>query len=1093
MKPVKLCLSAFGPYAKETEVDFRQLGESGLYLITGDTGSGKTTLFDAITFALYGEASGQNRSAAMFRSQYADEKTLTFVELTFSYGDQSYTVRRVPEQERLSMKGDKRIRQRPEVELHLPDGRVLTKIKEADAAIVELMGVDYAQFTQIAMLAQGDFWKLLLAETKERQQIFREIFQTTPFLQLQELLKAEAAQRKDACSKAQESVKQYVKGIAVLPESPYFAPLEEAKEKGFGANDVLNYLEGQMQLDRKEMEEAEAVLRQLDQSMAEVNTMLGKAEEQAKTKASLQDAQQKYAAQQTKVEEAKKALEEAKEQAQAVEGLTKTQAAIEAELPQYEQLDALQQSLHQTQQETKTAKEAQDKIQQQWADQKEALEQMRAKRQKLGAEGKPLDALQQQKDQMTQKQQELVLLQQVKKELEEKEAKRLAAEKALEQKKAKLQKQKAALEEAQKILEQEKEESRKLDQAAAQAERFSHQMTVWSERKKALAQLENDEKELADLAKKLQEAQSAYQQAQQQAARLTSFHQDLQKAFLDAQAGLLAQSLSPGEPCPVCGALDHPFPAKAATDAPTEAALKQAAKEADEAQQAAAKASADAGKEKGAWEAKAKQKEEREKELLFVPSTQSLQTLAEAKEEAIRQSKAMEEAWKTASAQWEQKQTLDETIAQHEALIAKKTTAYQQDSEALTEVEAKWIHFAAALSAKWTAMEEQGARLLRAGQTVEDLPEALSWVKETLEKLEADCLAEEKRQKAFQELEEAIPKAEQAQAKAEEALREAMQKTAQLTAKAEAQLAQCQSLQETLRFETKAKALEEQERIKEAISAYQKSLLLAQEMLQGEEKTLAACLGTKTKLEEMIAQAVPVEAEVWKEKGQALLRQKQEKTAQKEASYARLTTNETAKENIQKTASRLLALEEEYAWVRNLSNTANGTLTGKEKIALETYVQTTYFDRILRRANVRFLMMSGGQYELMRREEAENNRSQTGLELDVLDHYNGTRRSVKSLSGGETFQASLSLALGLSDEVQALAGGIRLESMFVDEGFGSLDEDALQQAIGALSSLTEGNRLVGIISHVAELKEKIETQIVVKKEKTGGSRLFIQR
>ena len=138
-------------------------------------------------------------------------------------------------------------------------------------------------------------------------------------------------------------------------------------------------------------------------------------------------------------------------------------------------------------------------------------------------------------------------------------------------------------------------------------------------------------------------------------------------------------------------------------------------------------------------------------------------------------------------------------------------------------------------------------------------------------------------------------------------------------------------------------------------------------------------------------------------------------------------------------------------------------------------------------------MMSGGQYELMRREEAENNRSQTGLELDVLDHYNGTRRSVKSLSGGETFQASLSLALGLSDEVQALAGGIRLESMFVDEGFGSLDEDALQQAIGALSSLTEGNRLVGIISHVAELKEKIETQIVVKKEKTGGSRLFIQR
>lgn len=178
-------------------------------------------------------------------------------------------------------------------------------------------------------------------------------------------------------------------------------------------------------------------------------------------------------------------------------------------------------------------------------------------------------------------------------------------------------------------------------------------------------------------------------------------------------------------------------------------------------------------------------------------------------------------------------------------------------------------------------------------------------------------------------------------------------------------------------------------------------------------------------------------------------------------------------------------------WVKALSDTANGTLANKQKIMLEAYVQASYFDRVIQRANTRFMVMSAGQYELRRRREADNNKSQSGLELDVVDHYNGTVRSVKTLSGGESFKASLSLALGLSDEIQAAAGGVRLDTMFVDEGFGSLDEESLQQAMRALSGLAQSNRLVGIISHVAQLKEKIEKQIVVTKEKSGGSRAVI--
>ena len=204
-----------------------------------------------------------------------------------------------------------------------------------------------------------------------------------------------------------------------------------------------------------------------------------------------------------------------------------------------------------------------------------------------------------------------------------------------------------------------------------------------------------------------------------------------------------------------------------------------------------------------------------------------------------------------------------------------------------------------------------------------------------------------------------------------------------------------------------------------------------------------------------------------------------------------LRKNREALEKIQDKAEKLDGLEKEYAWVLALSNTANGNIKGKEKIMLETYIQMTYFDRIIARANIRFMVMSGGQYELKRRLEAENNKSQSGLELDVIDHYNGTERSVKTLSGGESFKASLSLALGLSDEIQSSAGGVKLDTMFVDEGFGALDEESLGQAMNALAGLTEGSRLVGIISHVAELREKIDKQIVVTKDKSGGSRATI--
>lgn len=228
------------------------------------------------------------------------------------------------------------------------------------------------------------------------------------------------------------------------------------------------------------------------------------------------------------------------------------------------------------------------------------------------------------------------------------------------------------------------------------------------------------------------------------------------------------------------------------------------------------------------------------------------------------------------------------------------------------------------------------------------------------------------------------------------------------------------------------------------------------------------------------------------EKREAAVSEKMKQQKARQMLLHRIQTNQHAVQKIAEQKADLKEAEQRFIWTKALTDTANANLKGKDRVTLETYIQMTYFERILARANVRLLVMSGGQYELRRKAEADNRTCQSGLELDVIDHYNGTSRSVKTLSGGETFKASLCLALGLSDEIQSQAGGIRLDTMFVDEGFGSLDEESLEQAMQALQGLAESNRLVGIISHVGELKERIDRQIVVKKERSGGSRAEIR-
>ena len=359
--------------------------------------------------------------------------------------------------------------------------------------------------------------------------------------------------------------------------------------------------------------------------------------------------------------------------------------------------------------------------------------------------------------------------------------------------------------------------------------------------------------------------------------------------------------------------------------------------------------------------------------------------------------------------------------------------------------------------------------------------------KAALEALQEELKETAKRRKRRDELGLQIPGTETKIGQTEAALQELKAAGASLTAQQEAAEKQRDVLQEKLAYPDKSEAEAAIRNLVKEQKALADDIAGAEEACHESEKTLAALEATIAEAQRQLAEHDDVDFESEEKRRKSLADEMQVISSRRQEIHARVAANQTTLEKIQERQAQLEEVETRWRWIKALADTAGGTLAGKEKIMLETYVQMAYFDRILARANVRFLVMSGGQYELKRRREAENNRSQSGLELDVVDHYNGSQRSVKTLSGGESFKASLSLALGLSDEIQASAGGIRLDTMFVDEGFGSLDEESLQQAMESLAGLADGNRLVGIISHVPELKQRIEKQILVRKDRSGGS------
>lgn len=920
MRPIKLTMSGFGPYAGETTLELDKLGENGLYLITGDTGAGKTTIFDAITYALYDEASGENRDVKMFRSKYAKLETPTFVELEFSCKGKIYVIKRVPQYERASKRGKGVSIQSAESELRFPDGRVITKRGEVKTAVEELLGITRRQFTQTAMLAQGEFSRLLLAETKDRLEIFRKLLGTSRYDALQEKLKDDAKASGNICKGLRERIKQYIEGVKLREGAPLAEEWERAVKGILSESETVLLLKSIVEEDdalRKRLEERGRVL---NTELNEITIKLTREMEFIKMERTRDAKKSELEKLLPVIKDAEDTLNNAEAIKPEIEKIKAQAASLEALLPRFSEME-----------------DTRKKLTGMRAEYDEACEQKEKLEKGINALGESLI--------------------------------KLRAEQEL------------------------------FSDAGVKAERVRAELERAKDKETKLKVLFKDFRVAEDLEKRCLEAREEYCRARGAADALREKYRGLNRAYLDAQAGILAETLREGEPCPVCGSLSHPVPAPKPLKAPSQRELEKIQKEAQSAAGVESKASAEAGRLNGNLETK------------------------------------------------------------RGALI-------QSACELIGE--SKWEGLAEALS---EAREKQKA---------------------VMKQLEREFTETERNLNRAEEVQKELGEKEKRQTKLQSELTTAQARIASCEAA-------CEAFQE--QFEKQRKLLpayRDADEAKMAVIALrseadekEKLILKADKTLKEYDKKRATLLGELSAIESQLKDAERIDFE----KADARQRELacEAKTLENEIRQAvsRISSGSDTLKKLDNSVDALKKYEAQYIWINELSKTANGELGQQQKVKFETYIQMRYFDYILAKSNTRLMIMSGGQYELRLSQNASGIRNQSGLELDVTDHYNGTVRSVKTLSGGEAFMASLSLALGLSDAVGSQAGGIQLETMFVDEGFGSLDDEALNKALTALSGLSEGGRLVGIISHVSGLKDRIDKQIIVTKEHSGGSRAKI--
>lgn len=883
MRPLYLTISGWGPYKDLVEIDFEKIQKTGLFLITGPTGAGKTTIFDAISYALYGNLSGDMREKGTVRSDFAGADVQTFVKLRMEHGGKVYNIERNPEYMRPKKRksgGTEYTKEKENAILIYPDGKAVEGIKEVNAKLLDILVLDYNQFKQISMLAQGQFSKLLNASPKEKVAIFREIFGTHIYDRFTVILrsKVRALEEKDKAIK--NKLEEALQILADRPDVSDFQEGEQLREWLGRGNihygSVLELLTQWQKVIAQKKKELEGVYEALDAQYQEMST-----KEQA-----AKELNRKF----DQLTQVKQNLETLKDRETQMEKerwmLIKAMSAAEVRVKEVALIQAGEQLLKLTQ--------------------KEAL-----------------------------LQEELMHLQ---------------------------------------------EENKRLEVYGEHGSFMESYLDVL----KKLEQARDEQKELAAHLDKreelLQKAREEYLLLEQERDNTKKLFEAADKAFKRGMVGIVATTmLEAGQPCPVCGSVEHPHPASKAEDVPTE------------------------------------------------------QQLEELKDKLSKKEAALSEKHRELLAKQMEKENLSEEFTQ----------LSETEKKLLKEKESQERFFCEKQVDKLVPLETLTLELVRAKQNrLAQMAGLISGKEEEVRRgyesiSEAAALQKEKEGEFFAALQE-------------------------------------KGFVSSEEYEGNLLSGQRQEEIQNALDAYQRDLAAAKQL----NMHLSSELEGKQRLDETDLATKSLKAK----------EERESKRIQIQNMGSLLDALKETKGAIKDKMETLEQVETEYGYVKDLEALASGK--NSASLVFEQYVLAGYFDEILSAANLRFSKMTGGRYEMARMEEVGDARSKDSLEIEVMDYYTGKARPIKTLSGGESFKASLSLALGLSDVIQAMSGGIKVDVLFVDEGFGALDGESLDQACETMQSLVEHNRMIGIISHVQELRERISNQIVVERG-NGGSTVKI--
>ena len=1038
MRPIKLTISAFGPYASKQVIDFEELKGRNIFVISGKTGAGKTTIFDAISYALYGEASGESRETDSLRSHFADDNTETYVELEFELRGERYIVNRVPKQKKKRVRGDGYTEKTADATLILPDGKVITKVKNVTDKIIEILGITREQFKQIVMLAQGEFKKLLLADSVEREGIFRKIFNTYDFEKIQAELKDKAANLSKNRTKSKHEMEINLKNIKgehdiVIDEYVDFPlVIEKLKDLLERDNNIYKTLneEGKEVDNKLQVKNQEKAIIETNNNLLKEKEIITKALEELLSK------EDEYKNKAKAIIDGKNAKEVKYIEDKLIETTKKLTKREEDYNLSLKNIDSL-------------------KLEQEEANKLLQIEESKeCDREKLSVEINNLNKLEEKIIELDSLNNKVMHLKQsaensklqiINNKKETEELKKSKEEKELQLKDiATLETKKVELESDIKIKNKTLDEVRELF--------------------KVIRSFQNTYIEHNNKAKEYKEFEVEYKKVKEN-------YEKMDDLYKKEQAGILASKLQENEPCPVCGSTNHPNKAtiKENLKIPTKYELKVAKENLDKLE----KENLEKINNLTTLNSnKTTYLEQVNNHLSMLSATLNIDKTFNSETAKVVKNlgtelKSVIDKLKDELLKVIDKISLKEKIEKELNLI---TTTINEREQSLIKLEECEKNYTTELTQNITKIDEYKKEI---PENITDLKTLNNLIEVKTKELN---ISKEKLAKLRLENEKLAKKLEGENSTSKEINK---------------------SIEE-LKLEIANNQTNFNEAIKEEgfdnIEDYENAKLKISmvEVLEKEVENYNSELKlTKAKREDIINKTkdiVFMDITTIDEEIKSIQENKKELEGKLRDLHSIIDNNKTVLKNVENLNIEFKEIEEEYKVVGELADLANGKKA--PYISFERYILAAYFEDIIDAANLRLEKMTGDRFSLIRKTSKSKGAGQKGLELEIYDNYTDSSRDVSSLSGGESFKASLSLALGLSDVVQENAGGVSLDTMFVDEGFGTLDPQSLDNAIDSLLELQRGGRLVGIISHVEELKERVEAKLEVVSTSKGSKAEF---